>query len=132
MDRDTVGADLVREDHPDAVLVRLTRKRVVSEDDIQRIGDALLDLVREEGRTRLVLDLAGVDFLTSAFLGKILWLLIQLRGRGGRLALCGLGESMVRLFQPSAGHPPEGLAFFDDPAAALAWVAGGSGPASPP
>jgi anti-anti-sigma factor len=130
----TPHADFHREDRPGATLVRLTRRRVVSEEDVERIGEALLDLVTGDGRAHLVLDLAGVDFLSSAFLGKVLWLLIQVRGRGGRLGLCGLGESMVRLFQPSSGHPPEGLGFFDDPDAALAWVAAdraGDAPLSP-
>lgn len=115
--------DLIRQDYPEGVLIRLTRGRVVSEDDVQRIGDALLHIVNSEGRNHLVLDLAGVDFLASAFLGKLLWVLIQLRKRGGRMALCHLNETMIRLFQPSSGHAPEGLGFFDNPADALAWVA---------
>jgi anti-anti-sigma factor len=134
MDQDPT-ADLRRQDHPGGVvLMHLTRKRVVSEDDVERLGDALLALVTEGGQARIVLDLGGVDFLASAFLGKLLWLLIQVRQRGGRLALCGLGEGMVRLLQPAAGHPPEGLGLFDDPGAALAWVAaaGRDGPGPPP
>ncbi len=125
--RATTETDFIRHDTPEGVLIRLTRGRVVTEDDVQRIGDALLHMATTEGQHRLVLDLAEVDFLASAFLGKILWLLIQLRKRGGRLALCNLNETMIRLFQPSSGHSPEGLGFFSDPNAALAWVAAAPG-----
>lgn len=104
-------------------LIRLRARRIVDEEDIHEIAEALNDLVDREGRNRIVLNLGLVDYPSSAFLGKILWLTIKLRKAGGRLALCRLSEAIARMFQPDPHQPlGQGIGFFREEAAALEWA----------
>lgn len=58
---------------------------------------AVLQLV-EGGDTRLVLDLAGVEFLDSSGLGSMVSVLKALGSRGA-LAVCGVHGAVLSLFQ---------------------------------
>ncbi|MEZ5118007.1 MAG: STAS domain-containing protein [Candidatus Nanopelagicales bacterium] len=60
----------------------------------ERLG-ALID----EGQTRLVLDLTGVDFLDSTGLGVIVKALKRTRERGGGLALVVTEERIRKVFR---------------------------------
>lgn len=53
----------------------------------------------QNGCTRLVLDLARVEFMDSSGLTVIISTLKSLSEHGGRLVLSGMGESLVSLFQ---------------------------------
>jgi anti-sigma B factor antagonist len=58
---------------------------------------AVLQLV-EGGDTRLVLDLAGLEFLDSSGLGAMVSILKALGNRGA-LAVCGVRGAVLSLFQ---------------------------------
>ncbi|MCF7838237.1 MAG: STAS domain-containing protein [Candidatus Marinimicrobia bacterium] len=53
----------------------------------------------ERNRQSLVLDLATVEYLSSAGLRSILSLGKQTRAAGGRLVLCGLQGNVLEIFQ---------------------------------
>lgn len=51
------------------------------------------------GERRIVIDLAGVDYISSAGLRVVLSLAKRMRENKGGLALCALGESVRRVFE---------------------------------
>jgi len=51
------------------------------------------------GERRLVIDLAGVEYISSAGLRVLLLTLNKLKAAGGRLALCSMGESVREVFE---------------------------------
>ena len=51
------------------------------------------------GRTLLVIDLAGVDFLDSTGLGVLLGALKRVRSAGGDLALCRAEPQVAKVFE---------------------------------
>src|SRR5581483_8873644 len=53
----------------DVAVVRFLEPKIVSEEATQEVGEQLYRLVEGEGRTRLVLDFTGVQFLFSPALG---------------------------------------------------------------
>ena len=53
----------------------------------------------DAGKTRLVLDLQGVDYIDSAGLGEIVRVMKRARETGGDLRLCGLREDVLRIFE---------------------------------
>ena len=63
-----------------------------------RLRQRVVSLVGE-GRTHIVLDLAGVDFADSVGLGVIVAALKRVRGRGGELAVSGAVPLVRRLFE---------------------------------
>jgi anti-anti-sigma factor len=117
---------LDRRDVGPVTVVAFTVRRIINADDIQAIGEALESIIEKEGRTRLVLDLGQVDFPSSAFLGRILWILIKLKARGGRLALCRLSPELSRMFPSDSLSHPGGLHVARTCDEALAWAAEGA------
>ena len=61
------------------------------------LREALGELV-DKGRTRLVLDLAGVGYIDSAGIGALVSGLKRARAVGGDLRLCGLGHDVRAIF----------------------------------
>ena len=62
------------------------------------LKERLVDLVNE-GRSRIVLDLGGVDFLDSTGLGMIVSALKRARTHGGDLRLVCTESRIARLFE---------------------------------
>lgn len=60
-----------------------------------------LDTHLDDDVTRLILDMAAVDYISSAGLRVILVLTRQLDKRGGKLVLCGLDENVREIFRIS-------------------------------
>lgn len=52
----------------------------------------------QEGHGKIVLDLSGVGFIDSSGLSAILAILKRLGGKG-EMVICGVGESLMTLFQ---------------------------------
>ena len=55
----------------------------------------------QAGEARLVLDLAGVDYISSAGLRGILAVAKRLKAKGGDLAVCGLRGIVAEVFTVS-------------------------------
>jgi anti-anti-sigma factor len=64
-----------------------------AEDVIQELGDRLYRLV-DEGNSRLVLNFAGVHYMSCAFLGKLVGLRMRVKRIDGKLVLCGLEPAL--------------------------------------
>lgn len=65
---------------------------------IEEIGRELYRLVEEENRTKLVLELDGVEFLSSSVLGKLISLNGKVRCRNGFLRLCNAEPAVLDVF----------------------------------
>ncbi len=103
--------------------VRITSRGFLNMEDTSEFGKELYDLVDQEGRSELVIDLTDVETPSSGFIGKLLWLIIKARKLGGRVALCSLAPSLRKVFQPLPDQQPgEAFGFFDNEKDALEWV----------
>ena len=63
--------------------------------------DRACDAWLGEGRTNLVVDMSGLEYISSMGLRSMITLATKLRSAGGRLALCGLGGSVREVFRIS-------------------------------
>jgi len=54
-----------------------------------------------EGGSSLVVDLSGLEYISSAGLRSILTAVKQMRGAGGRIVFCGLGGMVADVFRIS-------------------------------
>jgi anti-sigma B factor antagonist len=83
----------------DITVVQFVDKKILDEQNIQLIGDALFKLVDELGRRKLLLNFANVEFMSSAALGKLIRLHQRLHSIGGKLILCNISKSILEIFE---------------------------------
>jgi len=87
----------IREDRREGVLVIAPVGRL----DVNTSGElesTLLERVAE-GETRLVVDMLGVEYISSAGLRVLLMIAKRIKERSGRLALCALGPAVRLVFE---------------------------------
>jgi stage II sporulation protein AA (anti-sigma F factor antagonist) len=87
----------IREERNDGVLVVAATGRIdtTTSDDLER---RLLRHV-EASERRLVVDMAGVEYISSAGLRVLLLLAKKLRAVEGELVLCALGPAVRQVFE---------------------------------
>ena len=88
---------LLHRQHEGAVCVRFQDRKIVEMAQIEAMSEELSELSAGDG-ARLVVNLDGVEFLSSAALNKLVSLERKLRGRDGRLALCSLTLTVKDVF----------------------------------
>jgi anti-anti-sigma factor len=74
------------------------------EEDAQEVANELLRLADAMNGGTLVVSLAGVTFLTSTMLGKLMALHKKLHGSGAKLVLCELRPEVQELFTIAGLH----------------------------
>jgi len=65
---------------------------------IQELADELLALVDKDKQKSILLNFAGVDFLSSAALNKLIVLDKKVKTSGGKLQLCNLRPEIFEIF----------------------------------
>jgi anti-sigma B factor antagonist len=83
----------------DVTVVHLRDHKIIDELVIQEIGQELFQLVDAEHRTRLLLNFAAVEFLSSAALSKLIALERRIKARGGKLILSDIRPDLLKVFQ---------------------------------
>ncbi|MDR0356182.1 MAG: STAS domain-containing protein [Deltaproteobacteria bacterium] len=53
----------------------------------------------DQGRLKIVLDFAAVEYISSAGLRVVLWLAKQLKGKNGGLSLCRVSQGVMDIFK---------------------------------
>jgi anti-anti-sigma factor len=84
---------LERQDSGAVTVVRLKTPKLLDEDTARAAFDPINALVGEVGRSRLVLNLAAVEGLSSPVLAKLVLLNRKAQAAQGRLALCHLSPA---------------------------------------
>lgn len=80
-------------------VVTFTDQKILDEAAIQELGAELFALVEHDNRKTILLDFAGVEFLSSAALGKLITFDRKLKTAKGRLKMCGLAPGILEVFQ---------------------------------
>jgi len=83
----------------DIAVVNFVDKKILDEQNIQMIGDDLNKLVDELGRRKVLLNFQNVDFMSSAALGKLIWLHKKLNDVQGKLVLCKIAKDILDVFK---------------------------------
>jgi anti-sigma B factor antagonist len=85
---------LEREDRGEITIARLKTPKLLDDDVARAVFDPLAVLVGEMGRSKLVLNLAPVEYMPSLALGKLVMLNRKAEAAKGRLALCHLSDAV--------------------------------------
>ncbi|MBI4568114.1 MAG: STAS domain-containing protein [Planctomycetes bacterium] len=80
-------------------VVRITPARVETEREVEQIAFTLNALVSEIEKPRLVVDLSGVEFLTSRVLGHLVALRSRAEAKEGSLAIAGVSFALMEVLR---------------------------------
>ena len=83
----------------DVTVVSFVDTKIVTEDNIQEVGDQLYSLVEDEGHKRLLLNFSNVQYLSSAALGKLINLKKKVAAVKGILKLCCIHPDLLEVFK---------------------------------
>ena len=83
----------------DATIVTLADEKILAEEDIKALQDAILPLVEQAESINLVIDFRNVRFLSSAVLGLLIRISKKVYEQDGRLRLCGINQKIYEIFK---------------------------------
>src|ERR1700716_3172290 len=80
-------------------VVNFIDKKILDEQNIQKIGEDLFSLVDELGRKKILLNFSNVEYLSSAALGKFITLNKKVSTAGGKLVMCNINDDIFEVFE---------------------------------
>ena len=82
----------------DVTVVHFADQKILDEATIQELGDELFSLVEKEGYQKVLLNFEGVEFLSSAALGKLITLEKKAKTAGAALKLSNIRPEIYEVF----------------------------------
>lgn len=89
------------EQQTDVLVLCFTLARLSDEENIEQLGREMTTLLELSDASKVVLDLDGVEYVTSSVLGKIITLHRRLHRKDGQLIICGIGDAVGEILQAS-------------------------------
>lgn len=83
----------------DVSVVRFQDKKILDEAGILELGAELFALVEVENRKKILLDFTGVEFLSSAALGKLITLDRKVKSHKGKMKMSSIRPEILDVFQ---------------------------------
>ncbi len=80
-------------------VVSFVDTKIVTEENIQEVGDQLYSLVEDQGHNQLLLNFGNVQYLSSAALGKLIQLKKKVGAVKGTLKLCCIHPDLLEVFK---------------------------------
>jgi anti-sigma B factor antagonist len=82
----------------DVTIAKFIDKKILDETNIQIIGNQLFGLIDEDSRTKIILDFSGVEYLSSAALGKLITMDKKAKAAKAKLRLCSIRPEIYEVF----------------------------------
>jgi anti-anti-sigma factor len=92
---------LDREDRGDVTIVRILPPLLHWNEETESLFHQITSLIESEGRSQIVLNFAGVQFMASMALGQLVSIMRKAHAAGGRLALCCVPRPVSELLRVS-------------------------------
>ena len=83
----------------DVAVVSFATSRILDQSNVQQLGEEFDALVAQLKLAKIVVNFAGVTYMSSAVMGKLVGLLKRSKAAGGKLILCGIEESIFEIFE---------------------------------
>jgi len=80
-------------------VVKFLDKKILDESGIMELGSELFALVEQDNRKSLLLNFSGVEFLSSAALGKLITLDRKVKSNKGRMKMSSIRPEILEVFQ---------------------------------
>lgn len=85
-------------------VVTLLRSQMLDAHEIETLGTDLQNCFKKKQRAKVVLDMHGVQHLSSAALGMLISLKSTIESTGGKLVLAGLRDDLYQIFKITKLH----------------------------
>ena len=82
-----------------ATIVTLAEERILEEEEIRALQEAIISIIDESGRLNLILDFRNVRFLSSAVLGLLIRISKRIYESDGQLKLCNIDRKIHEVFK---------------------------------
>ncbi len=90
----------LRVENVDGILVvSFTDSKIVTEDQIQEVGDQLYALVEDGGRKKILLNFGNVQYCSSTVLGKLVGFKRRVDASKGKLKFCCIHPDLLVPFK---------------------------------
>ena len=83
----------------DVTFVTFTEERILDEEQIKELREAIEAVIEKNGNKKLILNFVNVKFMTSAVLGLLVRIHKKVIERGGKLQLSNLDSNLRRVFE---------------------------------
>jgi anti-sigma B factor antagonist len=83
----------------DVTIVKFRDKKILDEASIQELGAELFALVEQHNRKAVLLNFDGVEFLSSAALGKLITFDRKVKAAKGRMKMSNIRPEILEVFQ---------------------------------
>ena len=87
------------ENNGEVTLVNFIDRKILDEQNIQKIGEDMFSLVDELHRKKILLNFDNVEYLSSAALGKFRTMNRKVNAAGGKLVLCNVNDDIYETFE---------------------------------
>lgn len=82
-----------------ATIVTLAEERILAEEEIRSLQEAIMSIIDESGRINMILDFQNVRFLSSAVLGLLIRISKRIYESDGQLRLCNIDRKIHEVFR---------------------------------
>jgi len=83
----------------DVSVVRFVDRKIVDEAQVQELATDLFHLVEHDNRRALLLNFSGVEFVSSAALGKLITLDRKVKAAKGRMKMSDVRPEIMEVFE---------------------------------
>jgi anti-sigma B factor antagonist len=83
----------------DVSVVRFVDRKIVDEAQVKELADDLFHLVEHDNRRALLLNFSGVEFVSSAALGKFITLDRKVKAAKGRMKMSDVRPEIMEVFE---------------------------------
>ncbi|MBM3993314.1 MAG: STAS domain-containing protein [Planctomycetes bacterium] len=87
------------EDNGEIAIVNFIDRKILDEQNIQKIGEDLFSLIDQYDRKKILLNFINVEYLSSAALGKFITLNKKVQAKNGKLVMCHINEDIYEVFE---------------------------------
>ena len=81
------------------VIAEIKTPSLLEGPEVDRLAQALFDLVDKRALKKIIVDFSGVTFLASMMLGKLVTLNAKSQEIDGMVILCGLKPNIMKVFE---------------------------------
>jgi anti-sigma B factor antagonist len=82
----------------DVTVIRFRDHKIVEDLNIQELAQEMFQLVEKDRHEKILLNFSGVDFLSSAALGKLITMDKKVKAAGGTLKLSNIKPEIYEVF----------------------------------